>query len=275
MSVQAALWAGAQRLGAAGIAAGPREARLLMAAALGVAASRMTLHLQDDLAADAAARFEALLARREAREPMSHILGARQFYGRAFKVTGDVLDPRPETECLVAAALEERAARVLDLGTGSGCILLSLLAEWPEAEGIGADISAAALAVAQENAERLGVAGQAAFQEANWFEGIAGRFDLVVSNPPYIGLGEMAELAPELAHEPRGALTDEGDGLGAYRAIAAGVRERLVPGGRLLVEIGPTQAAEVADIFRAAGLCAVDVLPDLDGRDRVVTARSA
>jgi release factor glutamine methyltransferase len=275
MSVQAGLRAGAARLGAAGISEGAREARLLMAAALGLDPSRMTLHLHDDLDPEGAARFEALVARRAAREPMSHILGQRQFYGRAFKVTGDVLDPRPETECLVAAALEEGFERVLDLGTGSGCILLSLLAEREGAQGLGADVSAAALDVARENAARLGLASRAAFQEADWFKGIAGQYDLIVSNPPYIGIAEMPELAPELAHEPRAALTDEGDGLSAYRAIAAGVSAHLVPGGRILVEIGRTQGAEVARIFAEAGLQAVELRQDLDGRDRVVMARSA
>lgn len=275
MSVQAGLRAGAARLGAAGIGEGAREARLLMAAALGLDPSRMTLHLHDDLGPEGAARFEALLARRAAREPMSHILGQRQFYGRAFKVTGAVLDPRPETECLVAAALEEGFERVLDLGTGSGCILLSLLAERDGAHGLGADVSAAALDVARENAARLGLASRAAFQEADWFKGIAGQYDLIVSNPPYIGIAEMPELAPELAHEPRAALTDEGDGLSAYRAIAAGVLAHLVPGGRILVEIGRTQGADVARIFAEAGLQAVELRQDLDGRDRVVMARSA
>ena len=265
MSVQAGLRAGAARLGAAGIGEGAREARLLMAAALGLDPSRMTLHLHDDLGPEGAARFE----------PMSHILGRRQFYGRAFKVTGAVLDPRPETECLVAAALEEGFERVLDLGTGSGCILLSLLAEREGAHGLGADVSAAALDVARENAARLGLASRAAFQEADWFKGIAGQYDLIVSNPPYIGIAEMPELAPELAHEPRGALTDEGDGLSAYRAIAAGVMAHLVPGGRILVEIGRTQGADVARIFVEAGLQAVELRQDLDGRDRVVMARSA
>lgn len=275
MSVQAALRAGAARLGAAGISEGAREARLLMAAALGLDPSRMTLHLHDDLGPEGAARFEALVARRAAREPMSHILGQRQFYGRAFKVTGAVLDPRPETECLVAAALEEGFERVLDLGTGSGCILLSLLAEREGAQGLGADVSAVALDVARENAARLGLASRAAFQEADWFKGITGQYDLIVSNPPYIGIAEMPELAPELAHEPRAALTDEGDGLSAYRAIAAGVLAHLVPGGRILVEIGRTQGADVARIFAEAGLQAVELRQDLDGRDRVVMARSA
>ena len=213
--------------------------------------------------------------RRARREPFSHISGRRLFYKSSFTVTPDVLDPRPETETLVELALTEPFTRVLDLGTGSGCILISLLADRPKARGVGTDVSEKAVLVAGENAERLGVADRITLPLSEWYDDIGGRFDLIVSNPPYIAADEMDCLQPEVKDwEPREALTDEGDGLAAYRAIAAGAPNHLTPAGRLLVEIGPTQAEAVTAIFRASGLEDVAVHPDLDGRDRVVSARA-
>lgn len=260
------------RLVAAGIDGAPREARRIVAAALGVAPDRVSLMGADLLGMQAQERLAAMAARRCAREPLAHVLGLRAFYAHEFRVTADVLDPRPETETLVTAALEAPFDRVLDLGTGSGCILLSLLAARPGARGVGTDISAAALAVAEENARSLGVAERCRFQRADWFGGLEGRFDLIVSNPPYIAESEMAGLAPELAHEPRAALTDGGDGLSAYRAIAAGAGRHLTGQGRLLLEIGWRQGPDVLAILRAAGFEGLQILPDLDGRDRVVAA---
>ncbi|MEF9605777.1 peptide chain release factor N(5)-glutamine methyltransferase, partial [Paracoccus sp. PXZ] len=154
----------------------------------------------------------------------------------------------------------------------TGAILISLLAERPGARGTGTDISPAALMVARENAARIGVCAD--FLESDWFASVAGQFDLIVSNPPYIALDEMADLSPEVREwEPRHALTDGADGLSAYRAIAAGAPAHLSPGGRLLVEIGPTQGRAVAALMQAAGLVEPRILPDLDGRDRVVGAR--
>ena len=246
-----------------------------MAEALGVARDRLTLHLEDALDAGAQARLDAMLARRLAREPVARILGRRAFWGREFAVTPDVLDPRPETECLIAEALAgPPPQQILDLGTGSGCIIVTLLAEWPGARGVATDISAPALAVAAENAARHGVAGRLDMVESDWFVRVTGRFDLIVSNPPYIARAEMAGLAREVRdHDPRAALCDGGDGLGAYRALATGVMDHLAPGGRFLVEIGARQGGDVAQILARAGLTEVRLLPDLDGRDRVVAGR--
>ncbi|MEO1238331.1 MAG: peptide chain release factor N(5)-glutamine methyltransferase [Pseudomonadota bacterium] len=214
------------------------------------------------------------LARRVNREPMSHILGVRAFWKHSFKVTPDVLDPRPETEVLVEAALRAPFERVLDLGTGSGAILISLLAERAGATGVGTDISERAVLVAGENAERLGVADRLILPLSDWWDDVGGTYDLIVSNPPYIAADEMADLAPEvLAYEPREALTDGADGLTAYRIIAARAAVHLRPGGRLLLEIGPTQAAAVSEMLDKGGLCNVRLHPDLDGRDRVVEAQ--
>jgi release factor glutamine methyltransferase len=184
-------------------------------------------------------------------------------------VTRDVLDPRPETESLVAWALERGpAARVLDLGVGSGCILFSLLAEWPEATGVGVDVSAAALAVAARNAAALGVAGRAALRRGEWLSGLGETFDLIVSNPPYLATAEMDDIAPEVAAEPALALEGGVDGLDAYRAIAAGAPAALAPGGALLLEIGPTQADPVDALMRGAGLSQLGLRRDFDGRVR-------
>jgi release factor glutamine methyltransferase len=268
-----ALSAAARRLGEAGIEGAPRDARRLLAHALGIAPDRVTLILPDAMEPDALAAFETLVDRRVTREPVSQITGRRAFYGRAFRVTRDTLDPRPETELLVTAALERPFVKMLDLGTGTGCILLSCLAGMPFATGTGTDISEPALAVAAENAAALGLERRARFLRADWFAGVNGRFDLIVSNPPYIAEAEMAGLAREVRDwEPRSALTPGGDGLAAYRAIAAGAGARLMAGGRLLLEIGPTQGEAVSELLRAQGFDAPEIRRDLDGRDRVVIA---
>lgn len=275
-SLTQALVPAVARLRAAGVEDAPRDARLLLAHAAGIAPDRLTLHLQDALDDDAAGAYEALIARRCAREPVSHLTGQRLFWGRNFKVSRDVLDPRPETEILIVEALKAPFARVLDLGTGSGAILLTLLAECPLASGVASDLSPAALAVARSNAMALGVDGRARFVEGSWFAPVDGEFDLIVSNPPYIAADEMAGLSPDvLLHEPHMALSPGGDGLQPYRDIAAGALAHLAPKGRLLVEIGPTQGAAVAEFFAKAGLVDVRVIPDFDGRDRVVAAARA
>lgn len=280
MTITKALRAGVQTLAAAGIEDAPRDARRLMAHALGVDAGRITLLAQDPMPDGAGSSFDALIARRAAREPVSKIIGKRAFYGRDFIVTPDVLDPRPETEILVQRALEMPFRRVLDLGTGSGCILITLLAERPEATGIGLDLSQAALNVARRNADLCGVAGRTEWRRSDWFTELSGDrvetecFDLIVSNPPYIALDEMPDLSVEVrSHDPRLALTDEGDGLQAYRRIAADAPAYLCSGGLIAVETGPTQGDAVATLFRAAGLENISIHPDLDGRDRVVSGR--
>ncbi len=273
MIAQAALVAAVARLEAAGIDGPGRDARVLLAHALGVGADRLTLHLQDAMTAAQSAAYEAALVARIARQPVAQIIGQRLFWGLSFRVTPDTLDPRPETETLVAAALERPFLKVLDLGTGTGCILLSCLKGMPMARGVGVDASPAALDVAAGNARDLGLADRARFLVSDWLSAVSGAFDLIVSNPPYIAAEEMAALAPEVRDwEPHLALTPGGDGLDAYRAIARGAGARLMPGGRILLEIGPTQGAAVAGLLAAAGLGEVRVLPDMDGRDRVVAA---
>ena len=275
LTVAALLRRGITELAAAGTDGAPGDARRLLAHALGIGADRLTLILPDSVPPEAAARFAEYVRDRAARRPVSRIIGRRHFYGRDFRITDAVLDPRPETETLVALALEQSFERVLDLGTGSGCILLTILAERAAARGIGTDLSPAALKVAAANAAEIGLDERVEWSQSDWWQGATGRFDLIVSNPPYIAAGEMEHLAPEVAlHDPGLALSPGGDGLSAYRTIAEGARHHLIPGGRLLVEIGWQQGAAVTAIFRSAGLEQVRVHPDLDGKDRVVGAIS-
>jgi release factor glutamine methyltransferase len=257
-------------LRAAGIDSAPQDARHLVALATGLPVARLSIEAQAPVTQDQWQILGDVLPDRLARKPLSHILRRRAFWRHDFEVTPHVLDPRPETEILVERALAGPFSSVLDLGTGSGCILASLLDERPTARGVGVDLSDAALDVARRNARKIGVDDRATFVTSDWYTEIQGRYDLIVSNPPYIALDEMSGLAPELAHEPRMALTDEQDGLSAYRTIIEGATGHLRPNGRLMVEIGPTQAAAVMALFRAAGFFEVAIHGDLDGRDRVV-----
>ncbi|MGD9502842.1 MAG: peptide chain release factor N(5)-glutamine methyltransferase [Methyloceanibacter sp.] len=282
-SMQHALVETARILRAAGIATPELDARVLLCHATGLSYEAYIARAREALPDDAAPRLWAALARRLKREPVSRILGAREFYGRSFMLGEDTLDPRSDTETLIEAALaivrskgwQERPIRLLDLGTGSGCILVTLLAELPLASGIGTDRSPGALAIAAANARAQGVSPRAAFAAADWLDGVSGKFDLVLSNPPYIAAGAIAGLAEEVrAHDPRLALDGGPDGLDAYRRIAARAREVLAPDGRLVVEIGAGQGEDVAAILAEAGLTpeAGGGLPDLAGRPRVVVA---
>ena len=230
-----------------------------------------------------AQRLRELTARRVLREPMAYILGEREFWGLPFKVSPAVLVPRPDSETLIEAALavmpdRQRPWRILDLGLGSGCLLLTLLREYPAASGVGLEISEAALAVAQANADALGVAARARliagdWRQADWQQRLGGSFDLLVSNPPYIEAGAIERLMPEVARfEPKLALDGGPDGLVAYRTIATAAPALVVPGGRLLVEAGEGQAAEISRIFASAGLAIEVPWRDLAGIDRVVSA---
>ena len=270
-----AMVAATARLRAAGVDDPARDARVLLAHAARIEAARVTLIAPEELSHEVAERYDQLISLRAIRVPVSHLIGERDFYGRRFKVSADVLDPRPETETLIEAALSEPFERVLDLGVGSGCILVTLLAEQQGALGLGVDLSEAACLQASANAVLHRVEARADIRQSDWFSAVKGQFDLIVSNPPYIALNEMDDLSEEVReHEPQMALTDGADGLSAYRLICAGLGRHLAQGGRVLVEIGPTQGAAVVEMMWAAGLVEVTVLPDLDGRDRVVLGRN-
>jgi release factor glutamine methyltransferase len=247
------------------------DAELIAAHAAGLERGEMLLRL-GDLAVPAGA--DALLARRLAHEPVAHITGTRDFWTLSLKVTPDVLIPRPDSETLIEAALRHFAGqagprRILDLGTGSGALLLAALSEWPEATGLGIDISAGALAVARENAARCGLADRADFVAGDWAQGLDGRFDLILCNPPYIEAD--AVLAPEVAdHEPHGALFAGADGLDCYRRLAPDMARLLETGGIALFEIGHDQGRAVSGLFAAEGFAPV-LHHDLGGRDRGVS----
>lgn len=282
-SVRQAFVETASVLREAGIDTPELDARLLLCHAATLTHESFVARAGEALQPEAAARLEALVRRRASREPISRITGTREFYGRSFLVDESALDPRPDTETLIEAALaliektgrREEPLRLLDLGTGTGCILLTLLDELPKARGFGTDLSAAALRLAEANARRLGVADRASFLASDWLDAIHGEFDLIVSNPPYIASGEIKRLAPEVAHhDPYLALDGGADGLEAYRRIAAGAARLLAPKGAILVEIGASQAPAVAGLLRDGGFLVANDGPsfDLGGRPRVVVA---
>ncbi len=227
-----------------------------------------------DRAARNDAEFERFIAARAHHQPVAQILGRRAFWTHEFHVTKDVLDPRPDTETLVEAALSVPFDDVLDLGTGSGCVLISVLGERPEARGLGIDISPAALAVARGNGTRMGVDARLDWAVSDWFANVSGQFDLIVSNPPYIDAATYAGLAVSVREfEPKLALTPGPDGLEAYRVIAAQAPDYLRDGGWLMVEIGFDQAEPVCALFAAKGFGEISVRKDLAGKDRCVIGR--
>jgi release factor glutamine methyltransferase len=252
------------------------DARLLLEAASGASRADILADPRRALSVEQSATLEGYLARRERREPVSHILGAKGFWKIMLKVTPAVLSPRPDTETLLDVVLphfgEHQRLTVLDLGVGSGAILLAILAERGGARGLGVDVSEEALAVARENAAHLGLAGRAAFLRGDWTAGLGeGQFDLVVANPPYIPTGEIAALDPEVRdHDPRVALDGGSDGLDAYRVLAPQILRVLKPGGRFAVEIAPGRSGEVSALMAAAGAVDLAVANDLAGRERVV-----
>lgn len=280
VSLRQALAQTAAQLQQAGIERARAEARLLAGAALNLSLEKIIAEDARLLRADELQALAALAARRVRREPMAQILGRREFYGRPFRVSRDVLTPRPDSETLIEAVLAQVAdravpLRLLELGVGSGCLLLTLLAELPQADGLGVDISPAALAVARQNAVALGVAGRCRLVEGDWSAAVAGPFDIVVSNPPYIPAGDIAGLEPEVVqYEPRLALDGGPDGLAFYRRLAADLPRLLAPGGLVAVEIGQGQGGEVGRLFRDAGLALLPARADLAGIERCILARA-
>jgi release factor glutamine methyltransferase len=258
------------RLAAAGLESPRREARLLLAHALGVSAA--ALLAMDEVDPDA---YAAALARRAAREPLAYITGHKEFWGLDFLTSPATLIPRPDSETLVEAVLEAGAqpGRCLDLGTGTGCLLLATLSEYPSAFGIGVDIRPAAAALARRNAQRLGLAHRAAFLAGRWASALAGPFDLVLANPPYIESQAIPGLMPEVArHEPAAALDGGADGLAAYRAIIADLPRILAPEGLAVLELGAGQAHMVSAMARRSGFTPA-LKADLSGIERAILLR--
>ena len=264
-------------LAEAGVEAPRREARLLLAHATGLGQAALLRDLHAPLAAPG---FAAMVRRRAAREPLARIVGRQGFWTLDLEVSADTLIPRADSEAVVEAALAACAGqpvrRVLDLGAGTGCLLLAVLAERPEAWGLGVDRSEGAARLARRNAAALGMAGRAAFLCADWAAPLAGRFDLVLSNPPYIPGGDIAGLMPEVSrHEPRRALDGGPDGLDAYRRILAALPGLLLPGGVAALELGAGQASAVRSLAAAQGLALASLHDDLNGIARALALRLA
>ena len=274
MIFEQALTLGADTLKRAEVENPRLEARLLLAHALGVSAVQL-LRERPDVAAGP---FQALVARRAAHEPMALILGRQEFWSLEFAVSGVTLVPRPDSETLIEAAMASlpdvgRVSRILDLGTGTGCLLLAALTEFPAAFGTGVDRVPAAAELARANARALGLSHRSAFVCADWAAPIGGRFDLLLCNPPYVRTADIAGLMPEVAlHEPSGALDGGADGLAAYRLLLRGVSRLLAPDGVAIFEIGAGQASEVAALAEVAGL-AWSTRDDLAGIPRAIVLR--
>lgn len=268
------------RLRDAGIDTPDLDARYLLEHALDLTRTDFITNSERSVSKTDAARALALIERRAAHEPVGRILGHREFWTIDLALNPDTLEPRPDTETVVEAvlnALPDKKAnlRLLDLGTGTGCILLALLAELPNASGLGVDLSPLAVEAATGNAARNGLAERARFQTGDWGRGIADRFDVVVSNPPYIPSGEIASLAPEVReHDPLRALDGGPDGLAPYRIIAAQLPGLLVPGGLVAFEVGQGQAPDVARLLDDQGFSETALLRDLGGIERCVRARN-
>jgi release factor glutamine methyltransferase len=268
-----------QALEAAGVPNAALDARLLLAHAMGCTPEALLSGV--DVAADPEQAFRDLVPRRAAREPLAKILGYRDFWKDRFRVTADTLDPRPETETVIEAILALRPQRasvtsILDLGTGTACLLLSLLREFPQAQGLGVDLSEKALQVAEANAHNLTLADRVQFLRSDWLTAVEGQFDVIVSNPPYIAAGDRARLMPEVReHDPALALFAGAEGLDAYRTLLPRVGAYLAPKGLLALEVGAGQASAVQALGEAAGLSHRGTVNDLAGIPRVILFQPA
>lgn len=274
LTIAEALAEAVEQLEEAGVDSAHLDARLLLSRVLGVSRAYLTMHADAYLSDSELMAFDVLVERRAAREPMAQILGEREFWSLNFRVTADTLDPRPDSESIIEAVLRyvpSKQSRLLmaDFGVGSGCLLLSLLSEYPRAHGLGVDMSAAALEVAEKNAHTLGLSTRATFHQTSWGEGVIGRYDVIVSNPPYIRESDMAALEPEVTqYEPHSALVGGEDGLEAYRALLPDVKRLLAPNGIAVLEFGQGQAADVTAIAEANELRMLETCKDLAGIER-------
>ena len=293
-----------------GVETAALDARLLMCHALRISHENFVLHSDKELPADDIEKINALITQRLAGRPVAKIIGSKEFYGRDFKTTDDTLDPRPDSETLIEAVLSavkfplplrervpqagegagrtdtvldapstqpspargEGELKILDLGTGTGCLILTLLTELPNATGLAIDQSPAALAIAQENARQLQLDDRIDFLYSDWFSAVAGNFDIIISNPPYIPENDIADLATEVRnYDPLAALAGGADGLDPYRLIIPQLRRFLKPGGLAAFEVGQGQASAVAALLKECGFIAVTTHRDLAGIERVVT----
>ena len=264
------------KLSGSGIEGAARDARVLTAFAIGIPISELSLKLNELVSDQIISKLEKLILRRIDREPISKILGKREFWGRSFSINENVLDPRPDTETLIDFVIEKPVKSVLELGTGSGAIAITLACEWKEVHVTAIDISEDALSLARSNAEKYNVQNKIHFLKSDWFETVRGSFDLIISNPPYIGLIEQDKISAEvLKFDPKIALFAGHDGLDAYRKIIPKLIKFLNPHGLVVLETGATQSNQVKYMMNAVGFIDAKIVEDLSGKDRLVTAKLA
>ena len=266
----------ANKLSESGIEGAARDARILTAYALQIPISELSLKINEQVSGEMTSKLEKLILRRTHREPISKILGRREFWGRTFSINESVLDPRGDTETLIEFVIEKPVKSVLELGTGSGAIAITLACEWKEVHVTAIDISKEALSLAKSNAEKFNVQNKIDFFKSDWFEVVKGSFDLIISNPPYIGLIEKDEISSEvIKYDPEISLFAGPDGLDAYRRIIPSLPKFLNPDGFVALETGASQSNQVRNMMNAVGFIDVKIVKDLSGKDRLVAAKLA
>ena len=276
MKLQRVLADTAYKLSHSGIESAARDARVLTAYALEVPISDLSLKINDKVSANILSKLEKLILRRINREPISKILGRREFWGRTFSINKNVLDPRGDTETLIDYVIEKPVKKVLELGTGSGVIAVTLACAWKEVQVTAVDISEDALLLAQINAEKFNVENKIQFLKSDWFENVEGIFDMIISNPPYIGWVEQDKVSAEVKkYDPEIALFAGYDGFDAYKKIIPSLSKFLNKDGLVVLEIGASQSSQVKDIMSSSGFFDVEIVKDLSGKDRAVAAKLA
>ena len=264
----------ANKLSESGIEGAARDARILTAYALQIPISELSLKINEQVSGKITSKLEKLILRRIHREPISKILGRREFWGRTFSINENVLDPRGDTETLIEFVIEKPVKSVLELGTGSGAIAITLACEWKEVHVTAIDISKEALSLAKSNAEKFNVQNKVDFLKSDWLEAVKGPFDLIISNPPYIGLIEKDEISTEvIKYDPDIALFAGLDGLDAYKKIIPNLAKFLNPDGFAVLEIGEYQSNQVKNMMNAVGFIDAKIVKDLSGKDRLVAAK--
>ena len=264
------------KLSESGIEGASRDARILTAYTLQVPVSDLSLKINEQVSGKITSKLEKLILRRINREPISKILGRRDFWGRTFSINENVLDPRGDTETLIDFVIEKPVKSVLELGTGSGAIAITLACEWKEVHVTAVDISEDALLLAKFNAEKFNVQNKIHFLKSDWYGSVKGLFDLIISNPPYIGLAEQDELSAEvIKYDPEIALFAGRDGLDAYKKIIPNLPKFLKPDGFVALETGASQGVQVKNMMNAVGFIDAKIVKDLSGKDRLVAAKLA
>ena len=262
------------KLSKSGIEGASRDARILTAFAFEIPISELSLKMNEQVSEKIIAKLEKLILRRIDREPISKILGRREFWGRSFSINENVLDPRSDTETLIDFVIEKPVKSVLELGTGSGAIAITLACEWKEVHITATDISEDALSLAKINAEKFNVQNKIHFLKSDWFETVKGTFDLIISNPPYIGLIERDEISNEVKkYDPEISLFAGPDGFDAYKTIIPNLKKFLNPDGFVVLETGAFQSNRVKNLMNAVGLIDTKIVKDLSGKDRLIAAK--